>query len=164
MATGNVQHEEYSRRPNETAWQIRVPPAGTYSKNELIRHQHRRLLLTLEESGLLDHGLKKRFPPCTHCGSRVSFEIPFSSCMFVLLAGFSLSLLAFCAELAYNRYPRCRDHGPLFVKRHTTPLIKGTTPVILVPGVFNCRNATAEIDTFSLSTPSMAPIVDLGVA
>ncbi|KAH7937924.1 hypothetical protein HPB49_017714 [Dermacentor silvarum] len=62
------------------------------------RHQHRRLLLALEESGLVTHALRGRPPPNSK-KSLVPFEVPFSDYAAVYAVGNILALLVLAAEV-----------------------------------------------------------------
>ncbi|KAH7951630.1 hypothetical protein HPB52_010938 [Rhipicephalus sanguineus] len=87
-----------------------VPPIGSFTKDEKIRHQHRRLLLMLEESGIADFKLRRktkaRFSTCPQCSTFVSLDLPFSSCMVVFFIGCCLSLLAFFVEVTHPPHVR----------------------------------------------------------
>ncbi|KAH8036990.1 hypothetical protein HPB51_008038 [Rhipicephalus microplus] len=69
----------------------------------LLRHQHRRLLLAMEEAGLWLRQFTRRFTPCTNGIAMAVFDIAFSDYATVYLVGCALSLLAFSAEVAYQR-------------------------------------------------------------
>ncbi|KAL1433750.1 hypothetical protein MTO96_012282 [Rhipicephalus appendiculatus] len=70
-----------------------------------LRHQHRRLLLMFEESGMSGvkkrRKMKRRHSTCPQCNTSVSFDLPFSSCMIVFFIGCCLSLLAFVIEVTH---------------------------------------------------------------
>ncbi|KAL1481085.1 hypothetical protein MTO96_050479 [Rhipicephalus appendiculatus] len=61
-------------------------------------HQHRRLYMALEESGLLEKAMKSQFsrkPTSSH----VPFDVPFTDYAIVYAIGCSLSTLVFCIEV-----------------------------------------------------------------
>ncbi|KAL3202602.1 hypothetical protein MRX96_053366 [Rhipicephalus microplus] len=73
-----------------------------------LKRQHQRLLLVLQESGLRLHRIRMRFRPCSSGTTFAVFDIPFSAYVTVYLIGCSLSVLAFAAEVVYQRYHRTR--------------------------------------------------------
>ncbi|KAH7985749.1 hypothetical protein HPB49_026288 [Dermacentor silvarum] len=82
---------------------------GTVYKNPILvrctlglRHQHRRLLLTLDESGLVMHALGGRPLPNSKRGL-VAFDVPFSDYAAVYAVGNSLALWVLAAEAIGHR-------------------------------------------------------------
>ncbi|KAL1475639.1 hypothetical protein MTO96_037146 [Rhipicephalus appendiculatus] len=67
-----------------------------------LRYQHRRLMLALEEAGLMEASLKKKASPDGHRSS-VPFDMPFTDYIYVYVVGCCLSLLVFVAELLMAR-------------------------------------------------------------
>ncbi|KAH8036429.1 hypothetical protein HPB51_000465 [Rhipicephalus microplus] len=83
--------------------------------------QQRRLMLAIEESGLWLHHITRRFPPCSNGVAMAVFDMPFSDYATVYLVGCVLSLLAFSAEVAYQRCflaRRLQASVPAVVIRH----------------------------------------------
>ncbi|KAL1477582.1 hypothetical protein MTO96_035629 [Rhipicephalus appendiculatus] len=86
-----------------------------------LRRQHQRLILILEESGLRLHAIKNRYGSCNNGTALAVFDISFSDYVAVYLIGCSLSLLAFAAEVVYQRCflaRRASRGGPAVVNRH----------------------------------------------
>ncbi|KAL1423382.1 hypothetical protein MTO96_021141 [Rhipicephalus appendiculatus] len=65
-------------------------------------YQHRRLMLALEESGLMQTSLKKKASPDGHRSS-VPFDMPFTDYIYVYVVGCCLSLLVIVVELLMAR-------------------------------------------------------------
>ncbi|KAH7949421.1 hypothetical protein HPB49_009544 [Dermacentor silvarum] len=75
-----------------------------------MRHQHRRLILALEESGLTWEVIRRRYSPCSDRKTLATFDIPFSDYAAVFFAGCGISLMAFGAEVLCQRYSHSRRH------------------------------------------------------
>ncbi|XP_049523966.1 uncharacterized protein LOC125945740 [Dermacentor silvarum] len=71
------------------------------------RHQQRRLLRALHESGLYTKYLTKEVPPPIS-GDLASFDIPFTEYVVVYALGCGLSLVAFGAEVLWQQCGRAR--------------------------------------------------------
>ncbi|KAL1460404.1 hypothetical protein MTO96_043310 [Rhipicephalus appendiculatus] len=70
----------------------------------VLLRQQQRLMLALEESGLRLRDIRMLYRPCSNGTALAVFDIPFIDYVTVYLVGCSLSLLAFAAEVAYQRY------------------------------------------------------------
>ncbi|KAL1487375.1 hypothetical protein MTO96_007999 [Rhipicephalus appendiculatus] len=93
----------------------RVPMRSYYG------HQQQRLMLAIEESGFWLHHIRMRSRHCSNDPTLAVFDIPFSDYATIYLVGCSLSLLAFAAEVAYQRYflaRRLQSSPPAVVIRH----------------------------------------------
>ncbi|KAL1446234.1 hypothetical protein MTO96_044642, partial [Rhipicephalus appendiculatus] len=68
-------------------------------------YQHRRLMLTLEESGLMDMGFRAQ-PPRDDRSNSVAFDMPLTDYIYVYVVGCCLSVVGFFAELLFARRPQ----------------------------------------------------------
>ncbi|KAL1463989.1 hypothetical protein MTO96_043074 [Rhipicephalus appendiculatus] len=73
-----------------------------HRKNPL-RHQHRRFMLAMEESGLTMQSLRPLLPWIRNTSGPVPFDMPLTDYAAVYVTGCCLSLLAFFAELLFAR-------------------------------------------------------------
>ncbi|KAH7949543.1 hypothetical protein HPB49_012155 [Dermacentor silvarum] len=83
-------------------------PHVTSLRQAVNRHQQRRLMLALEESGLQVEKIRRKFRTCSSATARAVFDVPFSEYVIVYLVASCLSLLAFGAEVASRRYSLAR--------------------------------------------------------
>ncbi|KAH6942169.1 hypothetical protein HPB50_001692 [Hyalomma asiaticum] len=72
-----------------------------------LRHQYRRLMLALEESGILQWQISA-VAPQDFRSSSVPFDMPFTDYVFVYAVACSFSLLAFFVEILFASNPRAQ--------------------------------------------------------
>lgn len=82
----------------------------------LCRHQHRRLLMALEESGLSAFSKRSAIPEIVKTGI-VSFGLPFVDYILIYVAGCALSFMTLAVEAACHRFYNV-NHGRLQARRH----------------------------------------------